>query len=370
MPKLPSNFNWKESPTHMELLNVFAKPHDVSHILTWQTIRQTLGESTEDAVERFVRDGVLVTATLEESLIAVFQVTELKKLLKERDIKQSGSKSELAEKLVEADRTGAEKLLKKHRVMKCSESALTLLSERKSTQAQELESAQSKSFEFLKNGKPKDAYKSYAEYHKKYSTVPYKNGSYAVHELQFILVSSPKVLGVLSQENLKLVRAAAGMSSLWGDQKPEYWLPENFSTPIRDNKRAINYLLRNAQFNEHLTGASKYTKKLKIVFENSDVDSCPLCMKLNGKVFDVDNVPELPMMGCTSEKGCMCNFEDFFEDNDTADEIEFTEEELDELEGLETNPVKRLRFVKQMLDEGLITRQEFDAKKKEILDKT
>lgn len=370
MAKLPLNFNWKESATHMELLNVFSKPHDVNHILTWHTIRQTLGESTEDAIERFVRNGVLVPANLEESLSAVFQISDLKKLLKELNIKQSGNKSELAEKLVTVDRTGAEKLLKKHRVMKCSESALMMLSERKSTQTQELEFAQMRSFEFLKNGKPKDAYKSYAEYYKKYSTYPYKSGSYAVHELQFILVSNPKVLGVLNQENLKLIRAAAGMSSLWGDKKPEYWLPENFSTPISDNKRAINYLLRNAQFNQHLTGASKFTKKLKIVFESSDVDSCPLCLKLNGEVFDIDKVPELPMEGCTSEIGCMCNFEDFFDDNDTSYEIKFTEEEMEEMEDLETNPIKRLRFIKQMLDEGLITQQEHDKKKKEILDKT
>lgn len=370
MAKLPFNFSWKESPTHIELLNVFSKPHDVNHILTWQTIRQTLGESTEDAIERFVRNSILIPATLEESLSVVLQVTELKKLLKDLNRKQSGNKSELVENLIEADRTGAEKLLKKHRVMKCSESALIMLSKRKSMQTQELESAQMQSFEFLKNGKPKDAYKSYAEYYKKYSTFPYKDGSYAVHELQFILVSSPKVLGTLSQENLKLIRAAAGMSSLWGDKKPEYWLPENFSTPIRNNQRAINYLLRNAQFNQHLTSTSKYTKKLKIVFESSDVDSCPLCLMLNGKVFDVDKVPELPMVGCTSEKGCMCNFEDFFEDNDTSFEIKFTEEELEEIEDLETNPVKRLRFIKQMLDEGLITQQEYDKKKKEILDKT
>jgi len=368
MAKLSSNFKWEESSTHMELLKVFSKPHDVNHILTWQTIRQSLGESIEDAIERFVHNGVLVSATLEESLSVAFQVAELKKLLKERDLKQSGSKSELVEKLISTDRAGVEKLLKKNRVMKCSESALAMLAERELRQKQELEFAQRKSFEFLKNANPKDAYKSYAEYYKKYSTYPYKDGSYAVNELQFILVSNPKVLGNLSQEDLKLLRAAAGMGSLWGDQKPEYWLPENFSTPIKDNKRAINYLLRNAQFNQYLNGTSKYTKKLKIIFETSDVDSCPLCLRLNGRVFDVDNIPELPMVGCTSEKGCMCNFEDFFGDNDISYEIKFAEEELEEIEDLETNPVRRLRFVKQMLDEGLITQHEYDEKKKQILD--
>jgi len=65
----------------------------------------------------------------------------------------------------------------------------------------------------------------------------------------------------------------------------------------------------------------------------------------------------------------MCNFEDYFADDETSQEIKFSDDELEKIEDLETNPVRRLRFIKQMLDEGLITQQEYDNKKKEILDK-
>ncbi len=77
MPKLPITFNWKESSTHVELLGAFSKPHDVNHILTWQTIRQNLGETTEDAINRFVKQKMLVPATVQESLVAVFQAAEV-----------------------------------------------------------------------------------------------------------------------------------------------------------------------------------------------------------------------------------------------------------------------------------------------------
>jgi hypothetical protein len=241
MPKLPANFDWKESPTHIELLNVFSKPHDVYHILTWQTIRTMLGETTEDAIERFVRDGLLITASLEESIAVVLQVADLKKLMEARHLGLSGSKRELVERLVKTDLNGAEKLLAKHKVMKCSLAALTILDDRKYRQSQDLKSAQKLSYESLKNGNPMDAYKSYADYHRRYSNFPYKNGPYAIKELQFILDRKPKALGNINREDLRLLQAAAGMGSLWGDIRPELWLPEGFAIPSIDNQHALNY---------------------------------------------------------------------------------------------------------------------------------
>ena len=251
MPKLPANFDWKESPTHIELLNVFSKPHDVYHILTWQTIRTMLGETTEDAIERFVRDGLLIPATLEESIAVVLQVVELKKLLETRHLGLSGGKRELVERLVKADLNGAEKLLAKHKVMKCSVSALTILDDRKYGQSQALESAQKLSYEALKNGNPMDAYKNYADYHRRYSNFPYKNDTYAIKELQFILDRNPKALGNINREDLRLLQAAAGMGSLWGEIKPELWLPEGFAIPSINNRSALNYFQSQGQSSEN-----------------------------------------------------------------------------------------------------------------------
>ena len=95
MPKLPSNFNWKESAIHIQLLEAFSKPRDINRVLGWQFIQQNMGEKTESAIDRFVREGALVPASLEESLEAVLQVVHLKKMLQERNLRQSGSKSEL-----------------------------------------------------------------------------------------------------------------------------------------------------------------------------------------------------------------------------------------------------------------------------------
>lgn len=365
MPRLPSNFNWKASAIHIQLLEVFSKPRDASRVLDWQFIQQNLGEKTENAIERFVQEGMLVSANLEEGLEAVLQVVHLKKMLQERGLRQSGSKNELISRLVEMDRNIAEEVVKQHRVLKCSKSALSLLEERKNEKAREFERTQKQSFELLRSGNVKEAYKVYSKYQKKFS-YGFDANSYEVEELQFVVSSYPSVLGDTTAENKRWLQAAAGMKILWRDDKAEYWLPEDFSTTVGNNRRAIDYLIRNAYFRRMAAEKDRYTKNARISFRDGDIESCELCLSLNGKIFDLDEIPELPMRGCTSETGCMCDLDLYF-----GDDEEFIENEEDEIplenDDVDTDPVKSLKILKQLLDEGLITQAEYDEKKKEIL---
>lgn len=367
MPKLPSNFDWKESASHIQLLEAFSKPRDVNRVLDWQFIQQNMGEKTESAIDRFIREEALVPASLEESLEAVLQVVHLKKMLLELDLRQSGSKIELIRRLIEADHKGAEDVAKQHRVMKCSASALALLEERKNEKVRELEVAQKQSFELLKSGNAKESYKVYSNYQKRFSYGFHAN-SYEVEELQFVISSCPSVVGTLTSEDKKCLQAAAGMKILWREDKAEYWLPENFNTVVNDNRRAINYLIRNAYFRRTASEKDRYTKNAKVTFREGDIESCDLCMSLNGKILDLDEIPELPMVGCASETGCMCDLDLYFGNDD---DDEFLDDEDDEIQventEIETNPVKNLKVLKQLLDEGLITQAEYDEKKKEIL---
>lgn len=368
MAKLPANFNWKESATHIQLLEAFSKPRDVNQVLDWQFLRQTLGEKTENAIERFVREGVLIPATLDESLGAILQVADLKKMLQAHDLRQTGNKSELIKRLLESAPKTGEDVAKQHRVLKCSEPIQAWLIERKNEKEKQLEIAQRESFERLKEGNAKDAYKVYAKYQKQYS-YGFEANTYMVEELQFITSSCPSVLGDLSSENKRLLQAASAMRILWRENKAEFWLPEGFTTAVGDNRRAINYLIRNADFRRVIEEKSEFPHKFKVSFQDGDIESCQLCMKLNEMVFEKNDVPELPMKGCTSETGCMCRLDYHFED----DEDFFEENEDDEDDNqiyneiAETNPVKSLKILKQLLDEGLITQNEYDEKKKEIL---
>lgn len=367
MPNLPPNFKWQESSPHLDLLDKFAKPRDVNQVITWQFVRQTIGEDTESAIDRFIRDGVLIPSTIEETLGCIFQVAQLKKLLQERNLKLTGSKGELVERLVLSDRSGMEKIAQKGRVMKCSPMALELLAEHEKKKQFALDTAKKQSFNALKSNDPKNAYKIYATYQKTYVTPIFESNSYQVEELMNVLKSQPKILSAVSRENLMLLKAIAGMHLLWRDESLESLSSSNNLSGLRNDRIAVNYILAHARIRESIERDKEYAKQVKIEFDSGDIDSCELCQALNGKVFDIDKVPELPMIGCTSDTGCKCHIATVFDEHDDdglSFKIQFDDDSDEEDE---SNSIAKLRQLKQMLDEKLITEVEYEKKKAEIL---
>ena len=141
------------------------------------------------------------------------------------------------------------------------------------------------------------------------------------------------------------------------------WLPEGYSWCSIDRQVAVNYLTRHAAIKCRLAHPSPYVKKYRLVFRPDDVDSCESCMALNGKEFDGKSFPELPCENCTSETGCMCDIVPVWESVDTDEDTVASDEGADD----DDEALDTLRQLKEMLDDGLITQAEYDAKKKEVL---
>lgn len=367
----PSDFSWKSSPAHFDLLLAFDKPREIKQVLDWAWPRQTLQEKTEVAIDRFIQEGMLIPASIEEGLNRLFQVTQLKKLLNERSLSTSGNKGELIERLVANDKQGMIKIVG-DKVFKCSDAALNLIAERNQKIEKETDLAKQQTFEAFKAGNPKEACKIYEAFRRRSAESTYKISIYDVDELQFILTSHPKILSGISLQNLKTLQLAACMKTLWKADSPEKWLPESFTSPFKNNSIPINYLVRNAEFQRHLSSTREFSKKVKITFHSGDIDSCSLCLALDGKIFDIDAFPELPVPGCTSDTGCMCNLDSIYDDEEEFEEednekVIFSTDLTDESMSIGENPVGALRVLKQMLDEGLITQADYDEKKKEIL---
>jgi len=366
-----SDFSWKTSPAHFDLLLAFAKPREIKQVFDWAWPRQTLQEKTEVAIERFIQEGLLIPVSVEEGLSKLFQVAQLKKFLSERSLSTSGNKGELIERLVVHDEQGMQKIVG-NGIFKCSDAALSLITERNEKIEKETDLAKRSTFDAFKANNPKEACKTYETFRRHSTDSTYKISIYDVEELQFILTSQPKIFSGLSPQDLKALQRAACMKTLWKTEPPEKWLPETFTSPFKNNTIPINYLIRNAGFQRQLSNTREFSKQVKITFHSGDIDSCNLCLKLNGKVFNVDAVPELPIPGCTSETGCMCNLDSIYDDEEEFEgeddnKVIFSTELTDENLAIGENPVGTLRVLKQMLDEGLITQAEYDEKKKEIL---
>ncbi len=314
--------DWKNSSAHFNLLLAFEKPRDIKQVLDWDWPRQTLEEKTEVAIERFLREGMLVPASIEEALNRLFQVAQLKKLLSERGLSTSGSKGELIEQLIAYDREGMVKITG-NSVVKCSETALNLIEKRRQKIEEDTSWAKRQTFDAFKASNPKEACKIYEAFRRRTTESTYKISIYDVEELQFTLTSHPKVLSGLSPQNLKALQLAACMKTLWKTEPPEKWLPETFTSPFKNNAIPINYLIRNAEFQRQLSNMKEFSRQVKVSFHSGDIDSCSLCLAFDGKTFDIDAVPELPIPGCTSETGCMCNLDPIYDDDEELEENEY-----------------------------------------------
>ena len=375
MAKLPANFDWRKSPAHIDLLGKFIKPRDIAQVLNWQYLKDSIKESPKDAIGRFIQEDILIPCEVDEVLDCVFTASDLKKMAKEEGLKTTGTKAELVERLVTANRPQMEKATSKFKIMKCSPHAREFVENFEQSKQQALESAKQKSFEALLKGDAREAYKVFLAYQREYIMPELEARIFEIEKLNFVLTSAPKVLGTIGPSNLASLRAATCMPVLWYNEPAENWLPESFVSPLKSNKVSINYLKCNAEIREDLARYGNYAKKVKLTFDENDIESCALCLKLNEKVFDLKDFPELPFEGCASETGCKCRVDSVFDEDEDSERSLFkivisSDDEAAKSDGeddAEDDAFAKLSQLKKMLDNGLITDEEYQTKKSEIL---
>lgn len=116
---IQASVDWSNSEIHLMLLNQFLKP-TYAHSIAPEQWGAALGESPQLTLNRYIKNGLLVPLSLKANVEYCNTVADLKKLLKERGLKVSGKKQELAERLVAADEVGMSKLHTAKTVIECS----------------------------------------------------------------------------------------------------------------------------------------------------------------------------------------------------------------------------------------------------------
>lgn len=111
--------DWASSPPHLALLQRFLSMRDARTVVPdhWAPL---FGTHPRNVVEAFVALHVLEPASLVETLEFCHTGAELKKLLKERNLKVSGKKAEQAQRLLEADPEEMRRLAAEHQVVRCT----------------------------------------------------------------------------------------------------------------------------------------------------------------------------------------------------------------------------------------------------------
>ncbi len=113
--------DWRKSNAPLLLLSKFLHPQTSDHFAKLDNWKAALGESPEQAIKRFIDEGMLVQADLNAQLDYKFKVTELKGMLKQRGLPVSGRKEDLIHRLIQAGPEAMRGVVTGMTILLCSE---------------------------------------------------------------------------------------------------------------------------------------------------------------------------------------------------------------------------------------------------------
>lgn len=298
------------SDPHLLLLSKFLSAWQVDWVpSSWQEV---LGESPQEAIDRFVREGLLTTPPLSERLQVAYKADELGRFLKADGLKSDGPKNERAERLATANAQAMEAKLAHLRILKCSEDGRALAESFVEKCAREKNEALAESFNCLHRREYQGASQAVCRFEARQVfprgiDVPWEHPgveqSFA-QQLGVIFSSRPKILDGLADAEREPLSVAAGMMLLWGSNSASQWLPEGFVGIQRfDSDISARMLIFHAHFRRDLENARAVeARTITISCAN---DSCPTCKEL-ARTYPLDGIPELPHPNCTHPMGCRC----------------------------------------------------------------
>jgi len=126
--------------------------------------------------------------------------------------------------------------------------------------------------------------------------------------LKTMFTGVPEALSLLTDDQLEPLRIAAGMMFLWGTNRAKKWLPSDFQTGLDiDGEAAARMLVFHASNQSALVNyrRSEVVKGVTIIVAQ---DACDACQTLADKTYKFNDVPVLPYVKCTHEKGCRCTY--------------------------------------------------------------
>ncbi len=305
-------FDWKKSSAHLLFLSKFRTPRATDDFSKSDTWRGVLKEAPKKAVKRFLDEGIVEQAGLAGLLDYRYKVSELKTMLKQRGLQVSGHKTELIERLIQADIEGMRKATRGLSVLLCSEQGRVIAEQYLAQEKEKRAGVEKQTLQALQQRKFKEASQMVAVFEAQ-QVLPrgvnidwkHHNPAHDVATLKTMFKSKPKILGSLNDEQMECLHIAAGMMHLWGTNQAKDWLSDNFKTGlIMDNDAAARMILFYAS---HQCSIAEYrTVGVKTVKILTTDNSCEACKKLAKRKYKMNEVPELPYEKCTSEMGCRC----------------------------------------------------------------
>jgi len=255
---------------------------------------------------------LLAPATSEAKLAATCAVAELKALARGLGLKVSGTKAELANRLVNEDAAGMDARMAAVPMLECTEKGRKAAEEYVANEKVAHDVAVADSLAYIKSGQYRLASRTMSTYEAG-RVIPRGIGIDWNHAdttrderiLNRIFVSHPGILADVLPDDLAPLRIGAAMMHLWGTNRVQPWLPPEFmASGHLDSDVAARMILFEALNHTECDGWK--VAGIKRVTVLGSGDSCPTCKSLAGKSFAIDRAPQLPHEHCSSDSGCRC----------------------------------------------------------------
>jgi len=309
---------WQSSASHLLLLTKFVHPQPGDYPCNkhWgQAWAEVLQEPVQQAIKHFIAQKMIAPANTAESLDAIYKVTELGQMLRERSLKVSGKKDVLIARLIEADPKAMAAIAAKGNILICTtegRAAAEIF-----TRQQEIERAtvEKSVVSALERGDFHEASRLVAAFEAQQVFGRGLGIDWARHDttldaekLRIIYSAHPGILRRVPANEMPRLRLAAAWMSLWGTSRVDpALLPSNVPGVRFDPQTAARMLMFYASHKIEL-GRLQQMGFAKGVTILSASDSCEHCRSLAGRFYLWGEVPELPHPDCEHPMGCRCQY--------------------------------------------------------------
>jgi SAP domain len=322
--------DWSNSEINFILLSRFLEPKRADSVpMFWES---ALGEPPQVAVKRFIENRLLLPASLHATIECCNTVADLKKMLKERDLKISGKKQELVERLVVADELGMSKLHATKQVIECSPEIRPRVLQYVTDKEREFDDAVAETLTALRTNDFAKASRTIGAYEANQLNLsppnplaipePPRETAADVETLQEIFAMRPKILSELAENEWEPLHVAVALSHLLHGRLSLEWLPAGFAGISKFDAATT---VRMMQFHIIYQRNLKKMRALgitqgSILCGAPNAGSCDACMKIADKIGNLDDLPELPYEKCTCHLGCRCTLRPVvkFDDDDIS----------------------------------------------------
>jgi hypothetical protein len=306
---------------NIALLSLFLKPISIYfptwHEENWST---ALGRPLKNTINDFVKRGLITEANSKQKLLFSLRISDMKDLLRTNNLKLSGNKEELAERIMEKLPAECEKMVaSKSDIFICTEKGRNIAQEHKTKIEMKRKEAEEKVKDFLKENKVKEAADTVNQF---YFSLPgpmipsgglWPGGAkmprnYAYPAEAKLLLKIKSVEG-MSKEELEKARLESAVKAIWrGD--------------ITGPKPLLSEYHRQASEKKALSDLKSWSgdgfEDISLVTIISNPGACPACQEASEKNYKIEDElksPTLPIKNCSNEIGyCRCCYAPWDED--------------------------------------------------------